>query len=103
LHAAKSKILQAARTDMTHVRPEINLSTLIMIGENDNFTSMASSKIMNERIKNSELKIISEAGHVSNLENTDEFNRYLLERSKIEDFWRPKHICVRIFDSPHQN
>jgi 3-oxoadipate enol-lactonase len=72
-------LAQAARTDMTHVLPEINVSTLIMIGENDNFTSLASSKIMNEGISSSELKIISKAGHVSNLENVDKFNEYLRE------------------------
>ncbi len=72
-------LAQAARTDMTHVLPEINVPTLIMIGENDNFTPFESSKLMHKGIFDSELKIIPEAGHVSNLENTDKFNEYLLE------------------------
>ena len=37
---------------------------------------------MNDEIINSKLKIISKAGHVSNLENTDEFNHNLLEFMK---------------------
>ena len=72
-------LAQAGRTDMTHVLPEINVPTLIMVGENDNLTPITSSNIMYEKIKDSQLKIISNAGHVSNLENTDEFNKCMLE------------------------
>ena len=72
-------LAQAARTDMTHVLPKIKVPTLIMIGENDNFSPLSSSKMMNEKIVDSELKIISKAGHISNLENPIEFNRNLTE------------------------
>jgi len=72
-------LAQAARTDMTHVLPKIKVPTLIMIGENDNFTPLSSSQMMNEKIADSELKIIPKAGHISNLENTLEFNRNLTE------------------------
>jgi pimeloyl-ACP methyl ester carboxylesterase len=75
-------LAQAARTDMKHVLTKIKVPTLIMIGENDNFTPYASSETMNDEIINSKLKIISKAGHVSNLENTDEFNHNLLEFMK---------------------
>jgi len=68
-----------ARTDMTHVLPKIKVPTLIMVGEYDNFTPLRSSQIMNKGIINSELKIISRAGHISNLENIDEFNHNLLK------------------------
>ncbi|MGZ7050219.1 MAG: alpha/beta fold hydrolase [Methanobacterium sp.] len=78
-----SLLAAAARTDMTHVLPQIKVPTLIIVGENDNFTPIQSSKIMNEGIINSELKIISKAGHVSNLENTDEFNHNLLKFLEI--------------------
>lgn len=72
-------LAQAARTDLTYSIQKINIPTLIMIGEKDNFTPLASSKTMNKKIPNSELKIISGAGHVSNLENREEFNQHLLE------------------------
>jgi 3-oxoadipate enol-lactonase len=78
-----SLLAAAARTDMTHVLPQIKVPTLIMVGENDNFTPIQSSKIMNEGIINSKLKIISKAGHVSNLENKDEFNHNLLKFLEI--------------------
>ena len=69
----------AARIDMKYVLPKIKIPTLIMVGENDNFTPLRSSQIMNNGIINSKLKIISSAGHVSNLENIEEFNYNLLE------------------------
>jgi len=72
-------LAQAARTDMTETIRKINVPTLIVVGEKDNFTPLASSETMNERIPGSELKIISRAGHLSNLENREEFNHYLLE------------------------
>lgn len=74
-----SLLAAAARTDMRHVLPQITVPTLIMVGENDNFTPIQSSQIMKEGTTDSELKIISRAGHVSNLENTDEFNQNLLK------------------------
>lgn len=70
-------LAQAARTDMTHVLQKIKVPTLIMIGEKDKFTPLSSSQMMNDNIPGSELKIIDKAGHISNLENTLEFNRYL--------------------------
>lgn len=72
-------LAQGARTDLTHLLPHIIVPTLIMIGEYDVFTPIGSSEIMNEKISNSELKIISKAGHISNLENTNEFNHNLIE------------------------
>ncbi len=72
-------LAQAARTDMTHVLSKIKIPTLIMIGENDNFTPLNSSRMMNEKITDSELKIIPKAGHISNLENIAEYNRNLTE------------------------
>lgn len=71
-------LAQAARPDMKHLLPQIDIPTLIMLGENDYLTPLALSKIIHENIPGSELKIISEACHISNLENRDEFNKYLL-------------------------
>lgn len=69
----------AARTDMTHVLPKIKVPTLIMVGEKDNMTPLRASQIINKGIINSKLKIISKAGHISNLENIEEFNHNLLK------------------------
>lgn len=72
-------LAQAARPDMRYLLPQIDVPTLIMIGENDFLTPLDLSKFIHENIRRSELKIISQACHISNLENRDEFNKYLLE------------------------
>jgi len=72
-------LAQAARTDMKHVLGKITVPTLIMVGEHDDFTPLSSSQMMHDKIVNSEFKIIPKAGHMSNLENPEEFNHNLLE------------------------
>jgi 3-oxoadipate enol-lactonase len=51
---------------------------LIMVGESDATTPPAASQAMHERIPGSELHIIPDAAHMSNLENADVFNKHLL-------------------------
>ncbi|MBS4027425.1 MAG: alpha/beta hydrolase [Ignavibacteriales bacterium] len=70
-------IALAARTDTTHVLPTINVPTLILVGEFDTVTPVAVSQTMFEKIPAAEMLIISNAGHVSNLENAEEFNAAL--------------------------
>ena len=72
-------LAQAARPDLECLLPQIDVPTLIMVGENDYLTPLDLSKFIHENIPGSELKIISNACHISNLENRDEFNKYLLE------------------------
>jgi len=64
---------------MKHVLGKITVPTLIMVGEHDDFTPLSSSQMMHDKIVNSEFKIIPKAGHMSNLENPEEFNHNLLE------------------------
>ncbi|CAN5329099.1 hypothetical protein BH23BAC3_BH23BAC3_23190 [soil metagenome] len=47
------------------------------MGENDNITPPSKGQFMQNNIKNSEMKIIEHAGHLSNLENADQFNEHL--------------------------
>lgn len=53
--------------------------TLIVVGSEDTLTPVADSELMHREIGGSRLKTIEGAGHVSNLENTEEFNRALVE------------------------
>ncbi|HTR82395.1 MAG TPA: alpha/beta fold hydrolase [Bacteroidota bacterium] len=69
----------AARTDTTHVLSGIGVPTLIMVGERDLLTPPAVSEAMKEKIPNSELHVLPNAAHMSNIENAPEFNRHLLE------------------------
>lgn len=58
---------------------EIGIPTLIICGREDQVTPLAQSEFMNKHIKKSILHIIDNAGHVSNLEQPKEFNKYLSE------------------------
>ncbi len=67
----------SGRINATEVLHKISIPTLILVGEDDIITPVSNAKLINEKIKNSELKIISIAGHMSNIENPKEFNFYL--------------------------
>lgn len=57
--------------------PEITIPVLFIVGEEDKITPPEVSELMHEKIKDSDLHIISHAGHLSNLEKPDEFNEQL--------------------------
>ncbi|MDG6904227.1 MAG: alpha/beta fold hydrolase [Nitrososphaerota archaeon] len=67
----------ACRTDTTDSLDKIKVPTLILVGEDDKVCPPRLSELMNSKILNSEIHIIPKAGHISNLENTEEFNRQL--------------------------
>jgi pimeloyl-ACP methyl ester carboxylesterase len=78
LSIAGTLLALAARTDTTPFLPQIRIPTLILVGEKDITTPPAASHAMHEKIRGSELHIIPDAAHMSNLENPEEFNRHLL-------------------------
>lgn len=53
--------------------------TLILVGSEDALTPVTDSELMNREIGGSRLRIIEDAGHVSNIERSKEFNRVLVE------------------------
>lgn len=67
----------ASRTETCSILPSIDIPTLILCGRQDEVTPLAQSEYMHEHIKASILHIIENAGHVSNLEQPDAFNKYL--------------------------
>ncbi len=69
----------AERSETCSSLKSIRVPTLIICGREDEVTPLAQSQFMQEQIKGSSLKIIDTAGHVSNLEQPDEFNEYLVE------------------------
>ena len=69
----------AGRTDTTPSLAAITIPTLIMVGEHDALTPPAVSQAMNEKIPQSELHLIPNAAHMSNMENPGEFNKHLVE------------------------
>ena len=55
----------------------IRVPTMIIVGEDDQGTPVAASKVMNEQIKGSELVILKSAAHLSNMEQHEAFTRAL--------------------------
>ncbi|HEX8398152.1 MAG TPA: alpha/beta fold hydrolase [Pyrinomonadaceae bacterium] len=68
----------AARSDHTKLLAKISVPTLVIVGETDELTPPAEAEKMNRAIKDSLLVKISNAGHLSPLENPAEFNPALL-------------------------
>jgi 3-oxoadipate enol-lactonase len=55
----------------------IRVPTMVIVGEDDQGTPVAASKVMHEQIKGSELVILKSAAHLSNMEQPEAFTRAL--------------------------
>lgn len=67
----------AERSETCSTLSDICIPTLIICGRADEVTPLAQSEFMHKNIKGSILKVIENAGHVSNLEQPIEFNKHL--------------------------
>lgn len=56
---------------------KISIPALILCGKEDTVTPVGQSVFLQSHIQNSELHIIENAGHMSNLEQPEQFNRHL--------------------------
>jgi 3-oxoadipate enol-lactonase len=72
-------IALAARTNTTAFLPSIKIPTLLMVGQFDEITPPSISIQMKEKIADSEMHIIPDAAHLSNVENPEEFNKHLFK------------------------
>lgn len=70
-----SLLALASRTDTTASLKQIRIPTLILVGEKDQITPPSAAFSMKEKIPNARMHVIPQAGHLSNLENSSEFNR----------------------------
>lgn len=68
----------AERTETCSTLMEITIPTLIICGSDDQVTPLSQSEFLHDKIVGSELRIVDNAGHVSNLEQPDVFNQYIL-------------------------
>jgi 3-oxoadipate enol-lactonase len=69
----------ALRRDQTDLLSKIDVPALVIVGSEDAVTPPADAEAMRERIEGSRLVIIEGAGHVSNIERPEEFDRALVE------------------------
>ena len=79
LSIAGTLLALAARTDTTSSLASVAVPTLIMVGEHDSLTPPPASESMHKHIKGSQLQIIPEAAHMSNIENPAVFNKHLID------------------------
>ncbi len=64
----------AARPDSTPILPTISVPVALIFGEHDAITTVDEGRAMEEAIPDATLTIISNAGHLANIENPEEFN-----------------------------
>jgi 3-oxoadipate enol-lactonase len=69
----------ALRGDQTGTLSKIDVPTLVVVGADDLITPPSDAESMSRSVEGSRLVVIEGAGHVSNLERPDEFNRALEE------------------------
>ncbi len=88
LNTSEETLLRAQRAimlrkDMTASLSKISVPTIMIVGSEDLLTPPSDSEMMYRAIPGSQLRIIPEVGHMSNLENTEMFNRHFLEFLKL--------------------
>ena len=66
------------KSDHYNIFPKLDIPVLLLVGELDNLTPVSMAKEISHKIGGSILKIISNAGHLSNIENPGEFNKVVL-------------------------
>jgi pimeloyl-ACP methyl ester carboxylesterase len=76
---AGAQMAMAARPDSVPLLARIACPTLILMGELDGPTPPAEGTLMVDAIPGARLEIIPRAGHLSNLEQPEAFNRALLD------------------------
>ncbi len=76
---ANASLAMAFRADSNPLLPQITCPTLILVGDEDTLTPVALSENLHRNIKNSQLKIVPQAGHLSNMENPKAFNQAVKE------------------------
>jgi 3-oxoadipate enol-lactonase len=68
----------AARRDYTDDLAKINVPTLIIVGREDSIRPVADAEFMHTGIRDSQLEIIEDAAHLTNMEQPVVFNDILL-------------------------
>jgi len=78
LSIAGTLLALAARTDTTRSLAAVNVPALIMVGDQDTVTPIASARALHDGIRGSELHVVPGAAHMSNMENPAFFNEKLI-------------------------
>jgi pimeloyl-ACP methyl ester carboxylesterase len=82
LAVSRLTLALVSRLDTTEGLPKISVPTLVMTGEHDKLIPPEVTRSLKEKIPGAELAIITKAGHMSNMENPEEFNFHMLRFMK---------------------
>ncbi len=74
--------------DLTSMLPNVQVPVLILWGEHDTVTPRELSEELHRGIRGSELRVIPDAGHISNLDNPSAFNAAVREFLESVDVHR---------------
>lgn len=74
---AKTLLALSGRKETCTKLWKIKVPVLILVGEEDKITPPETAQFMHEAINGSVMSVIKNAGHLSNLENPDQFNEQL--------------------------
>lgn len=80
----------AERAETCSTLAQINIPTLIICGREDQVTPLEQSEFLHASIKESTFHIIDDAGHVSNIEQPEEFNNELSKFLRAVDVFRKR-------------
>lgn len=72
---AQGSIAMSTRPDSTPDLPTIDVPTAVIVGEADAITPLANSKTMADAIPGASLSVIPDAGHISNIEAPEAFEK----------------------------
>lgn len=75
---SKTLIALAKRRETCDKLDKIEVPVLILVGSEDKITPPNMAMFMQNNIRGAQLRIVEHAGHLSNIENTYEFNEHLL-------------------------
>ncbi len=76
IHALQA---MADRPDSTETVSQLTVPTMVIVGVDDALTTPDVCRAMHDKIPNSEIKVIPEAGHLSPYENPDAVNKTIRE------------------------
>jgi pimeloyl-ACP methyl ester carboxylesterase len=76
---AAAQRAMAERRDSTNMLSVIDIPALIVVGSEDTLTPVAEAERMCGGIRGAHLRTIDNAGHLSNLEQPEEFNAALID------------------------
>lgn len=82
----KTLLALSKRKETCTMLSKIKVPVLILVGKEDKITPPETAQFMHENINGSVMSVIENAGHLSNLENPDQFNEQLIKflKNKIK-------------------